>query len=293
MVDRVLGFNPVVVAVPGDVAAGRDQPALVRVFVDDPAVVLDVGRGWNRALHRGQLGPPADPIEQPHLLQLRREGDVVDRLARGKQVERGAIDLAVVFPIEVFRVKELQHFGDRERIEKDRPDDRHLRVEVMRWYSPCGERQRGRHTGDGQRSCVTITLTWAATSRCSFSETWCSPSVLIGSFRSILCRSISTRCWALSAAAMSWLVIEPKALSSAPTFNRTTTVLLSISSATACASGHATMKVSTASMPRASMSRPPRTGTQAGKSSGLTITPSAARSTAFGAAGTRSSRSRQ
>src|SRR5438445_4422709 len=35
---------------------------------------------------------------------------------------------------------------------------------------------------------------------------------------------------------MSWLVIEPKALSSAPTFKRTTTVLLLISSATACAS---------------------------------------------------------
>src|SRR5690348_11808130 len=35
---------------------------------------------------------------------------------------------------------------------------------------------------------------------------------------------------------MSWLVIEPKAFSSAPTFKRTTTVLLSISSATACAS---------------------------------------------------------
>src|SRR6266566_3946832 len=53
---------------------------------------------------------------------------------------------------------------------------------------------------------------------------------------SILCRSISTRCCAFSAAAMSWLVIEPNALSSAPTFNRTTTVLLSISSATVCAS---------------------------------------------------------
>src|SRR2546421_5963637 len=35
---------------------------------------------------------------------------------------------------------------------------------------------------------------------------------------------------------MSWFVIEPNALSSAPTFNRTTTVLLSISPATACAS---------------------------------------------------------
>src|SRR2546427_7737622 len=53
---------------------------------------------------------------------------------------------------------------------------------------------------------------------------------------SILCRSMSTRCCALSAAATSWLVIEPNALSSAPTFRRTTTVLLSMSSATACAS---------------------------------------------------------
>src|SRR6266550_1191980 len=84
-------------------------------------------------------------------------------------------------------------------------------------------------------SCVTITLTCALTSRCSFSATWCSPSVLMGSFRSILWRSISTRCCAFRAAAMSWLVIEPKALSSAPTFKRTTTVLLLISSATAWA----------------------------------------------------------
>src|SRR5437868_5787128 len=58
----------------------------------------------------------------------------------------------------------------------------------------------------------------------------------MGSFRSILWRSISTRCCAFRAAAMSWLVIEPKALSSAPTFRRTTTVLLLISSATAWAS---------------------------------------------------------
>src|SRR5438132_3018540 len=53
---------------------------------------------------------------------------------------------------------------------------------------------------------------------------------------SSLWRSVWTRCCAFSAAAMSWLVIEPNALSSAPTFNRTTTVLLSISSATVCAS---------------------------------------------------------
>src|SRR3989449_3417408 len=53
---------------------------------------------------------------------------------------------------------------------------------------------------------------------------------------SILCRSISTRCCAFRAEAMSWFVIEPNALSSAPTFNRTTTVLLSTSSAAACAS---------------------------------------------------------
>src|SRR5207302_7255091 len=138
--------------------------------------------------------------------------------------------------IEVLWVEKLQNLRHRKWVDEDRSQDRHLRVEVVRWYPPCGEWKRGRHGKAFQRSCVTITLTCASTSRCSLSGTLCSPSVLIGSFRSILCRSISTRCCALSAAAMSWFVIEPKALSSAPIFNRTTTVLLSISSATACAS---------------------------------------------------------
>src|SRR4029077_8225670 len=199
-----------------------------------------------------EVGAPADPIQQLHRLQLRRLQEVVDRLPPretgprppggqapvfpAEQVQRRAVDLPVVLPIEVVGAQELKHLRDRKRVEEDRSDDRHLGIEVVRWYPPCGEWKRGRHAGFGQRSCVTITLTCALTSRCSFSDTWCSPSVLMGSFMSILWRSISTLCCAFRADATSWLVIEPNALSSAPTFRRTTTVLLSIWSATACAS---------------------------------------------------------
>ncbi len=52
LVDRLLGLDRVVVAVARDVATGRDQPAFVRLLLDDPAVVLDVGRGRHQALHR-------------------------------------------------------------------------------------------------------------------------------------------------------------------------------------------------------------------------------------------------
>src|SRR6266849_8119592 len=58
-------------------------------------------------------------------------------------------------------------------------------------------------------------------------------------------------------------------------------------------SGHASMNVLTASTLSASMSSSPNTGTQAGKSIGLTIRASTPSRAALGAAGTRGSRSRQ
>src|SRR5437867_8610320 len=145
LVDGVFGFDRVVVPEPGDVPAGRDQPPLVRLLLDDPAVVLDVRRGRHRALHRRQLRPPADPRQQAHLLQLRRPGDVVDRLSRGEQVQGRAVDLPVVLAVEIIGVQELQHIGDGARVEKDRTDDRYTGVALVRWYPPCGEWKRGRH----------------------------------------------------------------------------------------------------------------------------------------------------
>src|SRR5207249_3443396 len=60
-------------------------------------------------------------------------------------VQGRAVDLPVVLAVEILGVQELQHLGDGERFEKDRPDDRDLGVEVVRWYPPCGEWKRGRH----------------------------------------------------------------------------------------------------------------------------------------------------
>src|SRR3984893_4437223 len=58
-------------------------------------------------------------------------------------------------------------------------------------------------------------------------------------------------------------------------------------------SGQASMNTFTASTPSASASSPPATGIQAGTSTGLTMSASAATRAALGAAGTRGSRSRQ
>jgi len=126
-------------------SARRDQPALVRLLLDDPAVILDVRRGGHRALHRSELRATTHPIEQAHGLQLRRESDVVDRLTRGEEVERRPVDLAVVLAIEVFGVQELQDLGDRKRVEQYRSDDRHLGVKVVGGHPPLNERNRGRH----------------------------------------------------------------------------------------------------------------------------------------------------
>src|SRR5437868_1239820 len=82
-----------------------------------------------------EMRASADAFQNAHRLQLRGQRDVVDGLAPGEQVERRAIDLAVVLAVEVLGVQELQHLGYRQRVHEDRPEHGHLRVEVV-WRHP-------------------------------------------------------------------------------------------------------------------------------------------------------------
>src|SRR6185436_4163894 len=78
------------------------------------------------------LGATADELELALLLELRGDGDRVDRLAALEEAARDVEDDAVRSPVEVGRLQVLAHGGDRGRGEQHRAQHRHLRIEVVR-----------------------------------------------------------------------------------------------------------------------------------------------------------------
>ena len=111
-----------------DLPAGLDEAALDCLFADDAGVVLDVGRCRHGFLEQRQLGAASHPFQDAELLQLGRQGDVVDRLTLPEEVLGGPIDVAVVLPVEVLGMQELQDLGDREWVEKNGSKHRHLGI---------------------------------------------------------------------------------------------------------------------------------------------------------------------
>src|SRR5207253_9869512 len=85
----------------GDPSPGTYQPALGRVFLDQPAIVLGIGRRGHSGLELGQERLAPNSLEDTHPLELRRQGEEVDWLGFLEKVQCGTVDLSVLIHVEV------------------------------------------------------------------------------------------------------------------------------------------------------------------------------------------------
>src|SRR5207302_657448 len=211
------GFRiQVVEAQCGDAATGADQLSLGGRFLVQVAVVLDIRRRRHSALELGQERLPTNPLEHPHLLQLRCQRQQVDRIRAVVEVQRRAVNLSMMVQIEIIRTEEIGHPDDRVAVEHQRTEYRRLGFKVVRRHAAAGRRRSRRASQVNRQAEVTISGIRAVTSRWSFTCALPGPIALTGSSNSIFRRSSVIPCCCLSADATSALVTAPNSLPSFP-----------------------------------------------------------------------------
>ena len=215
----------------------EDQAAERRLLLDDPRVVLDVGRPRHAVDERRDVGRAADLVELARAAELLLERDEIDRVAALGELDHLVEDAAVRVAEEIAGVDDLGGEVERVVVEQDRAEHGALRLEIVRQRAfgdarrPCGRCSyseklvqnvrlaelavltarttcRQSSYACGAPSATTFTLIVAVTSRCSLTGTSTSPIFLIGSASCSLRRSIS-KPLAASASAMSAVVTEP------------------------------------------------------------------------------------
>src|SRR5947208_6507610 len=200
----------------GDAATGADQLALGGRFLDQVPVVLDIRRRPHSALELGQERLPTNPLEHPHLLQLRCQRQQVDRIRAVVEVQRRAVNLSMMIQIEIIGTEEIGHPDDRVAVEHQRTEYRRLGFKVVRRHAAAGRRWSRRASQVNRQAEVTISGILAVTSRWSFTCALPGPIALTGSSNSIFRRSSVMPCCCLSADATSALVTAPNSMPSFP-----------------------------------------------------------------------------
>src|SRR5437867_1486493 len=235
-VERLARGRALVEAEGGDAPAGTDQLTFRARFLDQVAVVLDIGGGGDAALQFGEERLATNALEHTHLLQLRRQRQQVNRIGPVVQVQRGAVDLRVMVQIEVLRTEEVGHPDDRVAVEHQRTEYRRLGFEVVRRHAATGRRRSRRAPQVNRQAEVTISGIRAVTSRWSFTCALPGPIALTGSSNPIFRRSSVMPCCCLSADATSASVTAPNSLPSFPLRSFKTTWAASSRTARALAS---------------------------------------------------------
>jgi len=115
-----------------DLVRREDQVPEGRLLLDDPRVVLDVGRSRNAVHERGDIGRAADLVEiarPPQLLLQRHE---IDRVAALGELDHLVEDAAVRVAEEVARVDHFRRVVERVVVQEDGAQDGAFRFEVVR-----------------------------------------------------------------------------------------------------------------------------------------------------------------
>ena len=85
----------------------EDQAAERRLLLDDPRVVLDVGRARHAVDERGDVGRPADFVELAGAPELFLQRDEIDRVAALGELDHLVEDAPVRVAEEIARVDDL------------------------------------------------------------------------------------------------------------------------------------------------------------------------------------------
>jgi hypothetical protein len=130
-----------------DLVGRVDQAAERRLLLDDPRVVLDVGRSRYAVGQRRDVGRPPDLVQLPGPRQFFLQRDEVDGMTAFAERHHLVEDAAVRITEEVLGVDQLGGVVERVVVDQDRAEDRLLGIEIVR-KRPF-RRSNFRHCGGG------------------------------------------------------------------------------------------------------------------------------------------------
>ena len=110
----------------------EDQVSEGRLLLDDPGVVLDVGRARHAVDERGDVGGAADLVELVRSPELLLQRDQIDRVAALRQPDHLVEDAAVRVAKEIGGVDDLGGEVEGVVVQQDRAEDRAFGFEVVR-----------------------------------------------------------------------------------------------------------------------------------------------------------------
>ena len=115
-----------------DLVGREDQVPESRLLLDDPRVVLDVGRARHAVDERGDVGRTADLVELAGSPELLFERDEIDRVAALRQPDHLLEDAAVRVAEEIGRVDHLGGEVEDVVVQQDRAEHRAFGFEIVR-----------------------------------------------------------------------------------------------------------------------------------------------------------------
>ena len=117
-----------------DLLAGAEQPPQQRVLLDDLGVVLGVAGGRDLRRQLGDVVLAAGLVDHVALGQRLADAELVDRLGGRVEVVDALEDRPVAVEVEVGGVELdlVDHPGQRRLGDQHRPQDRFLRLDVLR-----------------------------------------------------------------------------------------------------------------------------------------------------------------
>ena len=134
----------------GDHAVVEDAEELAEeaLVLDDADVGLDVGVAGDALGEKGEVGGAADGVDLAALLKGVHDGDEVDGVAEGEEVDHDAVDTLVGVEGEVFGEELGGGVGDGDGVEEHGAEDRDLGLDGggEGVGHGCGEAKRG-HEG--------------------------------------------------------------------------------------------------------------------------------------------------
>ena len=105
-----------------NLVGGEDQIAKGRLLLDDPRVVLDVGRSRHAVDERGDVRRPADLVEIAGAAELLFQRDEIDRVAALDELDHLVEDAPVRVAKEIRGVDHLGGEVERVVVQQDSPE---------------------------------------------------------------------------------------------------------------------------------------------------------------------------
>ena len=132
LVDGLVHVGGSAVAQLGDLACGADEAPPCGVIGDDAGIARRVARHRRAGLHLHERAGAAHGVQEAEALQLRGDGDGVDRLAAAVQADDRLEHVSVRRPVEVGGLGQLHRIADRRGGQQHRPQQRRLGGQIVR-----------------------------------------------------------------------------------------------------------------------------------------------------------------